>query len=216
MPELYERKRGRIWQQINRFFVLYHHITHITLVEYRLQESKPSISVSSKTIIPLSPRNQLLYITLMKLRFLFTTLGHIKQQEVHVWHSALSGMSVSRKPGIRYTYSHLPFPFSLWHRWDDIFYSFHPLNLLTAGEKLKYLVKINHPCLTIWSNNLCRNGQAMCIANLKDSRLVSNAPCAMLRTVNLWLCTDFARDRMVSTAVKGSLLSTILVAREWI
>jgi len=56
----------------------------------------------------------------------------------------------------------------------------------------------------------------MCIANLKDSRLVSNAPCAMLRTVNLWLCTDFARDRMVSTAVKGRLLSTILVAREWI
>ena len=34
-------------------------------------------------------------------------------------------------------------------------------------------------------------------------------------TVNLWLRTDFARDRIVSTAVKGSLLSTILVAREW-
>ena len=38
----------------------------------------------------------------------------------------------------------------------------------------------------------------------------------MPRTVNLWLCTDFARDRMVSTAVKGSPFSTILVASEWI
>ena len=177
--------------------------------------------MSSKTIIPLSPRNQLLYITilLMKLRFLFTTLGHIKQQEVHAWHSEWVLYQEWVSAGNQESDTHIvTYLYLSACDTDEMIFSilFIPSILWLQPKKLKYLVKIKHHCLIIWSNNLCRNGQAMCIANLKNSRFVSNAPCAMLRTVNLWLCTDFARDRTVSTAVKGSLLSTILVAREWI
>jgi len=53
-------------------------------------------------------------------------------------------------------------------------------------------------------------------SDLTTSRLLIKAPCTMPRTVNLWLCTDFASERMVPTAVKGSPFSTILVASEWI